>query len=61
MRSGFYFLLAGILLAAVLLRLPGAFSALWLDEVWTLEIVTGLGSPFPSRLARTCEERRPRL
>jgi len=40
------YLLPAVLLAALLLRLPGCFNDFWLDEVWTWYITAQLDSPL---------------
>jgi hypothetical protein len=38
--------LAGLLLLAAGLRIPGLFSDFWLDEIWTFKIAQGMGSAW---------------
>lgn len=38
--------LAGVMVLAALLRIPGLFTDFWLDEIWTLQIVEALDSPL---------------
>ena len=38
--------LLGLLALALALRVPGLFTDLWLDEIWTLDIVRRMDSAF---------------